>query len=140
VSTSRVNVFNFFPELTAEIERRTIRALEAAAEAGRAVANVEQGNLRRQFEVVQVRPTGAGFAAGIKGSPLVRIFDKGSLGKHVGALKSTRKPSWQVNRGSNPYLAERHDDLSGKGVTARRIINPARLAGRKALVAGIRGR
>lgn len=141
MTVARVNTFSFFPQLTAEIEARTLRALEDAAAVGKAVAE-ERANTPKpiaHFEVVPVRGIGDGFASGVKAGPLTRIFDKGSLGKHSGELKRDRRPSWEVKRGSNPYTASRSDDLSGKGVSPRRIITPARLAGRKALIAGIRG-
>ncbi len=142
MTTSRVSTFTFFPELTAEIETRTLRALETAALAGKAVAE-QRANTPKpiaHFETVPVRSVGDGYASGLRAGPLTRIFDKGSLGQHAGEPKRGRKPDWEVNRGSNPYTAHRSDDLSGKGVSPRRIILPARLAGRKALIAGIRGR
>jgi hypothetical protein len=140
-ATARVSTFTFFPELTAQIEARTIRALEAAAATGKAVAE-ERANTPKpiaHFETVEVHSIGDGYASGLRAGPLTRIFDKGSLGQHTGELKRGRTPSWETSRGSNPYTAHRSDDLSGKGVSPRRIINPARLAGRKALIAGIRG-
>lgn len=134
---STVTLTDRFPEITTEIRRRTIAALDAAA-----VAGAQEGDRRAntpkpiaRFTVIPAHPTHEGFAAGVKVGPLARIFDKGSLGKRRGALKRDRRqPEWEVNRGANPYTARRHSDLEGKGVAPRHIFNAARTAGRKQLL------
>jgi hypothetical protein len=135
--TSTIRTFDHFPQLTAEIEARTVRALDHAASAGAAVANAA-GERISTFIVVPAHPTGQGFASGIRArNPLWRIFDKGSLGKRHARLKKDRRmDEWMVNRGGSPYTASR-GDTTGKGVEPRNISTPARTAGRRALLDGI---
>jgi hypothetical protein len=139
---STIRTFDYFPALTAEIEARTRAALVAAAEAGMEVANEKAADISTKihFRVLPVHETTEGLSAGIKSStPLFRIFDKGSLGKHRGHLKRGRKSSWDVKRRGSSYTAHR-GDVEGKGIEPRDITNPARAAGRKALIDGILGR
>lgn len=124
--------FNVIDDL---LERRVIDAVNhAAAEGAREAERVANTPTPiAHFTVLPARNIGTGFAAGVKAGPLARIFDKGSLGKHEGRLKRGRKPSWQVNRGANPFTAQRHEDLEGKGVAPRHIFAQARTAARAAL-------
>jgi hypothetical protein len=141
---STIRTFDHFPILTAEIEQRTRVALAAAAEVGMEVANEKAvtANGRRisSFRIVPVHESVEGYASGIRANnPLYRIFNKGSLGKHRGKLKRSGKDSWDVNRRGSVYTAHR-GDVADKGISARDITNPARAAGRKALIDGILGR
>ena len=77
---ARVNTFADFSQVTAELEARTLRALNEAAAVGKAVAEERAGNVGH-FEIVHAHPVPEGFASGLRASPLVRIFEKGSLGK-----------------------------------------------------------
>jgi hypothetical protein len=138
---STIRTFDHFPILTAEIEQRTRIALAAAAEAGMEVAN-EKGAGISSFRLVPVHESVDGYASGIKANnPLYRIFDKGSLGKRRAKLKrpGSRKSDWSVSRRGSVYTAHR-GDVADKGISARDITNPARAAGRKALIDGILGR
>lgn len=131
-----VKVFQDFPLVTAEIEYRTLQALNQAAEDGGAVANLQAGNIGG-VKTIPAHTTAEGAVSGIKfDNWLWRIFDKGSLGKHVGKLQRNRQESWTVTRNGNPYVAYR-GDVTGEGVDPRNISNPARAAGKKALIAGI---
>lgn len=141
-ATSRIDVRDHFSEITAEVRRRTVAALNAATVAGALAADRAANSPKpiARFATVPARPAEDGFVAGVKAGPLVRIFDKGSLGKHRGALKRPRtKASWKVNRGSNPFVAHR-GDIAGEGVAPRRILNQGRKAGREALLRRIRHR
>lgn len=136
--TARVNVFADFPAITAELEARTVRACDEAAVAGRSVAEAQAEGISDVL-IVATHPTADGFRSGIKFTKHQwLVFDKGSLGKRTARLKrpNSRKESWRVRRGTNPYTAHRRD-VTGKGIAARNISNPARAAGRKALIAGI---
>lgn len=138
--TARVNVVDRIDQVTLALERRIVAALDAAAVEAARVAE-EKANTPRpiaRFAVLRAHNIGDGYASGVKAGPLTRIFDHGSLGRRDKALKRGRKPAWEVNRGSNPYTAHRHDDLSGKGVAPRGILNAARRAGRAVLVDRLR--
>lgn len=140
--TARVNVEDHFAVITEEIELRTIAALNAAAEEAAIVADKQANHPKpiAHFTVLSARNVGDGYRSGVKAGPLTRIFDKGSLGKHRGALKRARaKPEWEVKRGTNPYTARRHDDLAGEGIAPRNILNPARKAGRAVLLGRLLG-
>lgn len=134
--TSRVNVTENFSRVTEEIELRTVRALNAAAVEATHVAESRANTPKpiARFEAIPARNIGDGYASGVHAGPLTRIFDRGSLGKHTGPLRRERRPSWEVNRGANPYTAHRSGDLAGKGVAPRRILTAARTAGRKVLL------
>lgn len=138
--TSTVRSFDYFAEFTDEIEARTLAALEEAAGAARSVAD-ERAQGISTFSVVEPHRVAEGWASGISGANKKwRIFDKGSLGKRTAKLKrDRRKDSWPVSRRGSTYEAHRRD-VTGKGIAARNISNPARLAGRKKLLSGIRGR
>lgn len=137
--TSRVNVTDRFGELTAELERRTRSALDAAAVEAARVAD-EKANSPKpiaHFVPIRSQPTGEGYASGVHAGPLTRIFDKGSLASHTGAVKRARKPSWPVRRGANPYTAYRRS-FDG-GIAPRNILSAARKAGRAVLIARLIG-
>ena len=139
--TSRIRTFETFPQLTAHVEELTMRALAQAAEAGKAAAD-ERAQGITEFSVVVPRRTADGFASGIRArNPIWRVFDKGSLGKRTARLKrpNLRKDSWKVSRRGSTYEAHR-GDTAGEGVAPRTISNPARTAGRRALLAAIRNR
>lgn len=133
---STIRTFDHFPQMTEELELKALHALNEAAITAAEVAQ-QQARDVAHFEIVPAHPIFEGFSSGVKASPLARIYNKGSLGKHQGTLKRPRKPSWPVNRGSNPYIAQRSGDLEGKGVAARSIYTVARAAGRKVLLAAI---
>lgn len=137
--TSRIRTYDTFPRLTEEITRRTIRALDAAAAAGATVASAAAGPKISTFRIIPAHPIGEGFASGIKANnPLFRIFDHGSLGKRNKRLKKDiRKESWPVSRRGSDYTAHRRSTDTG-GVAPRNITVPARIAGRRALLASIR--
>jgi hypothetical protein len=125
----------------AAMDRAAVRSLNAAAIAA-ALAGDRAANSPKpiaRFETVPARRVFGGFASGMRAGPLVRIFDKGSLAEHAGRLKRPGKPTWQVNRGTNPYTAHRRDLEAGAGVPPRRILAAARKAGRAALIRGLRG-
>lgn len=134
--SSTITVFENLDGVNDAVDALTKRALDAAARAGAQAAEEKTGNVG-DWRVLPARGTYNGFASGIKAdTPLWRVFDKGSLGKRTARLKdSRRKPEWQVNRGTNPYVAHRRS--SDGGVAARNISNPARTAGRKALKAAL---
>ncbi len=136
--TSRVVVHDQAGKIDEHLDRKIVRALNAAASTAAQVANEKSGNVS-DWTPVRAHGTENGFASGISSdSPLYRVFDKGSLGQRTARLKdSRRKPDWEVvQRGANPYTAHRRSTSSG-GVRPRNIINPARTAGRKALFAHI---
>ena len=137
MTTARINVLDRFDEMTLALERRTVVALDAAAVEAAAVAERQANSPKpiARFSVIQAHNIGTGYASGVRAGPLTHIFDKGSLGKRRANLKRARaKPSWEVNRGTNPYTAHRHEDLSGKGVAPRNIFNAARKAGQAVLL------
>jgi len=123
-----------------EMKKRARVAVESAARAAATVANgrYPDGN----FHAKPARGTHDGVAAGVGGNPLAHIFNKGSLGRHVGALKrDRRKDSWPVRRGAGYTATRQPEALTGNtGVAARDIFGPARRAGRKALQAALRRR
>lgn len=141
---SSVRIRDDFGELTAAVDRQTIDALNAAAAAGRAVAQERSAGTGSDTEwtIIPAHATHEGFAAGIRArTPTWRIFNKGSLGKRTAALKQPgrRKEFWEVKRGANVYTANR-GDVTDKGVAAKNISNPARTAGRRTLLERIRHR
>ncbi len=135
---SRVVIHDRLGEVDEILDRKIVRALNAAATDASAVANEKSGNVGK-WAPIRAHGTENGFASGIRAdTPLWRVYDKGSLGKRTARLKdSRRKPEWPVSRGSNPYVAHRRSTTTG-GVAARNIINPARTAGRKTLFAAVR--
>lgn len=138
MTTARVNVVDRFGEITIELERIAVAALDDAAEEARTVADAAANHSKpiAHFTVIPAHNIGTGYRSGVKAGPLTHIFDHGSLGKRDAPLKRGRaKPSWEVKRGSNPYTAHRHDDLTGKGVAPRGILAAARKAGRLILIA-----
>lgn len=140
--TSRVNVEERFDVITLEVERRTVAALDAAAETALLVAEQAANTPKpiARFAVIRAHNIGTGYSSGVKAGPLTHIFDHGSLGKRNAPLKrSTRKPSWQVNRGENPFTATRHENLGDKGVAPRNIFSRARKAGRAVLLSRLSG-
>lgn len=134
VLRTTLRVTDHFAEITRELERRVVAAVDHAAvegaRAAEAAANTPKPIAR--FRVIPARNVGTGYAAGVKAGPLVRIFEKGSLGKHQGKLKRAGKPSWEVNRGANPFVAHR-GDVEGEGIAPRRILAAGRRAARAAL-------
>jgi hypothetical protein len=138
---STIRTYDTIPHLTARLREQTVAALDAAAEAGKEVADERgQGIHDATFTIVPAHDFGERIIAGVLAkSPLYRIFDKGSLGKRTAALKrpNLRKEKWPVNRRGAAYEAHR-GDITGKGVSARQITNPARTAGRRALLERIR--
>lgn len=138
--TSRVSAIDDFGRVIDEVERRSTRALnDAARAAAQTFEERAAGIPGSEITVIPAHGTHNGFAAGIRArGPLWRIFDKGSLGKRTARLKrNRRKDSWTVKRGDGEHTADRRD-VDGKGIAARNISNPARTAGRKALIRGIR--
>lgn len=136
--TSTVVVHDRGNTINQLLDRKIVRALNAAAVAAANVANEKSGNVG-DWAVVPAHGTFNGYESGIRAdSPLWHVFDKGSLGKRTARLKQNRrKAEWRVvRRGANPYVAHRRD-IQGKGVDARHISNPARTAGRKALKAAL---
>lgn len=136
---STIHTFDTLPHLTEKMLEKTRVALDHAAEAGKEVAEQRAEGIST-FTAIPAHPVAEGLAAGIRGSnPLFRIFDKGSLGKRTARLKrpNLRKESWKVGRKGSAYEAHRRD-VEGKGISARQITNPARTAGRKALIERIR--
>lgn len=132
--TSTVKVHDGFGEINAAMDAKIVAGLNAAAHTAAQIAEEKAGNVSK-FDVITAHGTANGFASGIRASSrLVNVFNKGSLGKRVAALKppARRKDFWTVKRGENPYTAHRLD-TTGKGVAARDIFNPARTAGRKIL-------
>lgn len=127
--------------LQAEIDRRTVTALNAAAREGARVANerakTTNGKQVGMFQVIPAAGSWDGFSAGIKSyNPLWRIYDKGTLGKRTAALKKPRrKTTWEVKRAKDAaaYQAQR-GDVGGKGIDPAHISNAARTAGRKTLI------
>lgn len=142
MSRSSVRVHDYTARITLAIEQQAIVALNHAAQ----VAAVEADRVANHpkkiatYTAAPARNIGSGYESAIKSGPLTNIFDKGTFGQHKGALKRPRKPAWQVNRGTNPYIAHRSNDLAGKGIAARGIRAAARKAGRAALIARLRSR
>lgn len=132
---STIRTFDTLPHLTDRMLEKTRDAVDAAAEAGQEVAE-EQARGISTFDVIPAHDVVEGIAAGIHANnPLFRIFDKGSLGKRTARLKrpESRKEQWKVERRSSVYEAHR-GNVEGKGITARQITAPARLAGRRKLI------
>lgn len=136
---SEIRVHEEFDRVTAAVKAKTRYALEHAAREGKSVADAAQGSIssRGSFKVIPVHGTESGFESGIKGNPLVRIFDKGTLGKRKSAPERPRKDTWKVKRKGTEYTAHR-GDVEGKGIAPRNILAPAQRAGRKALISFIR--
>jgi hypothetical protein len=137
--TSRVDITDRFADVTRAVELRAKEALDAAAAEAARVAS-EKANEPKpiaRFVAIRAQPTGTGFASGVHAGPLTRIFDKGSLAEHTGPLKRQRKPSWEVRRGTNPYVAHRQA-ITG-GIAARNILKTARKAGRAVLLERLTG-
>lgn len=136
---SEIKVFDEFDRVTDFVKLKTRAGLDHAAREGKSVADAQQGSIasRGPFKTIPAHGTESGFASGIKGNPLVRIFDKGTLGKRRAQPKRPRKDTWQVTRKGTTYTAHR-GETAGKGIAARNILSPARLAGRKALLSFIR--
>lgn len=138
--TSSVTIHDGFGELGEMIDRASVAALNEAAAAGRAVAEQHSAGTGTDWAVVPAHGSFNGFVSGLRANnPIWRVFNKGSLGKRTAALKEPgrRKDYWTVSRGSNPYTAVRHD-VSGKGVSAKNISNPARTVGRRILIERLR--
>lgn len=122
------------------MQRRAKLAVQRAAAAAVIVANGRYPE--GKFHLTPTRGTHEGYKAGILGTSLAHIFDKGSLGRHVGGLKrDRRKDSWTVRRKGTEYTATRRPEVltdGARGIPARNIFGPARRAGRKALIAALR--
>lgn len=138
--TATVNITDRFPEITRAIEERAKLALDAAALEAARVADEKANHPKpiAHFTPLPAAPLGTGFVSGVKAGPLTHIFDHGSLGSHLGTLKRARKPSWQVNRGANPYTAQRRSTAGG--IAPRNILTAARKAGRAVLASRLTGR
>ena len=141
---TKVSLDDHFQVVTAAVRRKSLQALEDAAQAGARDATeharTEAGHTVSTFRVVHPRADGTGYVSGIKANNrLLNIFDKGSLGKRTAPLKQAgrRKPFWQVNRGTNPYTARR-GDTAGEGIAPLNVKTRARAAGRRALIAALR--
>lgn len=139
-----VDVRDNFQAVTDAIRRKSAQAVEDAAQAGHIAAQeraqTDDGKTITTFFVVHPTGTIDGFVTGIKAkNRLLNIFEKGSLGKRTAALKNPgrRKDFWNVNRGTNPYVAHR-GDTTGEGIAPRHILTYARAAGRRALLAALR--
>lgn len=139
-----VQLEDHFAVVDETVKRRSLQALENAAQAGAREATerarTEAGHTISTFRVVHPRADGSGYVSGIKANNrLLNIFDKGSLGKRTARLKNPgrRKPFWDVNRGANPYVAHR-GETEGEGIAPLRITTRARAAGRRALLAALR--
>lgn len=139
---SRITLHDYFDRITDAVERKTLDALNAAAVAGAAEANRRAAAIgaTHSFNVIAAAGSFDGYASGIKaGTPLWRVFDKGSLGKRGSTPlkgRNRRKPEWPVRQARRTYVAQRHDEAltsPDKGLSALDISNPARTAGRKAL-------
>lgn len=139
--TVRVNVAEHTDKVGREMERVTVAALNAAALRASLAADRAANTPKpiARFTVLPARRVVGGYASGLKAGPLIRIFDKGSLGQHQGRLKRARRPEWEVNRGANPYTAHRREPVAGSGVAPRSILSAARKAGREALIRRLRG-
>lgn len=136
--TAIVKAFNEVPAITEAVVARTRVGLDEAAKVGAEVATAKAAGIS-EVEIVPTQETADGMRSGIRFTDFRwRFFDKGTLGKHRGKLKRARRDSWTVRRGTNPYVAQRRD-VSGKGIEPREISNPARAAGRRVLLARIRG-
>jgi hypothetical protein len=139
--TSTVKTFDMFPELTVRIEELELHALNEAAKTAAAVAS-ERATGITEFHPIPAGRTAEGYASGIRAkNPIWRVFDKGSLAKRTVPLKrDRRKAEWPVRPGKadrSGYEAHRRTPISG-GVDPKDISNPARRAGRKALIAALR--
>jgi hypothetical protein len=117
--SSRVNVFDRFPEITAEIDAMVVRALDAAAEEAQRVA-VEIGSERKltDIEILPARGQVDGFAAGIKGRYYYRFQSFGTLGRAI--------------RPKRPGTVRSH--APGTGIEPNRMFQKARTAGRRRLI------
>lgn len=139
-AVSRVNLRDRFHEIDAEVERRTIRALNKAAEAG--LEKAQQQSQPHDFEpqIIRARGDWNGWSSGVRfRNRLVNIFNLGSLGARKGRRLQVdrRKPSWPVTRRRRRYVARRHPEVLSdvsKGVDPLNVTTPARTAGRKALL------
>jgi hypothetical protein len=141
---STVDLRDNFGNVTQLMRRKSLQALEEAAEEGQRTAERQAvtaaGRRVSTFFTIHPHADGRdGFVSGIKHkNPLANIFDKGSLGKRTARLKNPgrRKTDWPVKRGANPYVAHR-GDTTGEGVAPLSIYTKARAAGRRALLAAL---
>jgi len=143
--TSRVDIRDHFDKVTELVERKTIKALNAAAQAGLPVAQKQSGSKDFEPQVIPAQGDWNGFSSGIRfRDRLINVYDHGSLGARGGRrLKQSgrRKASWPVVQKHRKYTAHRHPEAlveADKGIKPRNITTPARTAGRRALLDALR--
>lgn len=113
-----VKVFDRFPEITAEVEKRARQATQEAAEtAAETARTVGAGRGLTDIEVVPVQASVDGYKAGIKGKWYYRFQSDGTLGNNPSAKRPGRKRS----------------HAAGTGITPNRMFQQARVAGRRKL-------
>jgi len=141
--TATVKGFQVFDEVTADIERLVVSALDEAAAVAAAAADAD-AFLPLELEVFPAEQNVDGFTAGIhsrktgkRGIRLAPLFDEGTLSLHHGELKRPGRKSWQVKRKGSTYTAHRRQLGPVAGIEAERFFPAARSAGRKALLGRI---
>lgn len=135
--SSRIKVFSRFPEITREVERLAVRAVEAAAREGAAAAEqaARPGLKRRaRMEVVPVAGDVDGYSAGFRstatsdrGVPIGAMHDTGTYGSYEGKGTPRRRGRARNVPDVDPETGKR------TGIQARHWRRAGRSAGRKAL-------
>lgn len=117
---SQIRVFDTFPDITEEIDRLTVRALDAGVE--QAAETAKQIGAERnltEFETVPAHGALDGFTAGLRaGRFYYRFQSYGTLGRAI--------------RPKRPGTKRSH--APGTGITPNRMFQRARSAGRKKIV------
>jgi hypothetical protein len=136
--SSQVNVFDRFPEVTAEVERLAIHALNEAARAGAREAERVAAPGLKQHARMQVIPThgeadgyASGFrsnAKGKRGQRIAGFHDRGTYGNFRGQLKRNRRGRAAKVPAVNPETGET------TGIEALGFFGAGRRAGRRELL------
>lgn len=134
------NGFERFNEVSDDIDRLCIAALDEAAAAAASVADAN-AFIPLELDVQPAEGTIDGFSSGIRsrktgkrGIRLAPIYDEGTLSLHHGKLRQQRRKSWTVNRKGSTYTANRHKLGPVSGIEPQRFLPAARAAGKRVLL------
>lgn len=139
--TATVKGFERWGEVTADIDKLCIEALDEAAHEAAAVADAN-AFIPLELEVQPAVGDIEGFSSGIVSrkrgrTEPVRIapfFDQGTLAGRAKPLKRNRRASWTVRRKGSTFTAHRHPIVPAEGIEAQHFFSAARSAGRKVLL------
>lgn len=136
--TGSVTVTDHFPEITEDVERLAVQALNRAAEVGareaerRAAPGLKQ---HARMEVIRAHGTPDGYAAGFRsnargsrGQPIAVFHDKGTYGNYRGRSTPRRRGSAQKVADVNPETGEK------SGIVALGFFGAGRREGKRELV------